>query len=44
MDNPIDLAVVYLKIYFLGMPFNMLYNLPQVSLEELVTPKDHFII
>ncbi len=26
MDNPIDLAVVYLKIYFLGMPFNMLYN------------------
>lgn len=26
MDNPIDLAVVYLKIYFIGMPFNMLYN------------------
>lgn len=26
MDNPIDLAVIYLKIYFLGMPFNMLYN------------------
>ncbi len=26
MSNPIDLAVVYLKIYFIGMPFNMLYN------------------
>lgn len=26
MDNPIDLAVVYLRIYFIGMPFNMLYN------------------
>ncbi len=25
-DNVIDLATVYLKIYFLGMPFNMLYN------------------
>ena len=26
MDNPIPLAVTYLKIYFIGMPFNMLYN------------------
>lgn len=26
MDNPVDLAVVYLRIYFIGMPFNMLYN------------------
>ena len=26
MNNPIDLAVVYLKIYFCGMPFNLLYN------------------
>ncbi len=29
MHSPIDLidlAVIYLKIYFLGMPFNMLYN------------------
>lgn len=26
MDNPISLAVTYLKIYFIGMPFNMLYN------------------
>lgn len=26
MENPIDLAVVYLRIYFIGMPFNMLYN------------------
>lgn len=26
MDNPIELAVTYLKIYFIGMPFNMLYN------------------
>ena len=26
MNNYRSLAVVYLKIYFLGMPFNMLYN------------------
>lgn len=26
MNNPIDLAVTYLRIYFIGMPFNMLYN------------------
>jgi putative MATE family efflux protein len=26
MDNPIELAAVYLKIYFIGLPFNMLYN------------------
>ncbi len=27
MDNPeIDLATTYMRIYFLGMPFNMLYN------------------
>lgn len=26
MNNPIDLAVLYLKIYFCGMPFNLLYN------------------
>lgn len=26
MNNPVKLAVVYLKIYFIGMPFNMLYN------------------
>ena len=26
MQNPIDLAVTYLKIYFIGMPFNMLFN------------------
>ncbi len=27
MDNPVlDLATTYMKIYFLGMPFNMLYN------------------
>ena len=26
MSNPIDLAVIYLKIYFIGLPFNMLYN------------------
>ncbi len=27
MDNPeLDLATVYMRIYFLGMPFNMLYN------------------
>lgn len=25
-DDVIDLATVYLKIYFIGMPFNMLYN------------------
>ncbi len=27
MDNPVlDLATAYMKIYFLGMPFNMVYN------------------
>ncbi len=27
MDNPVlDLASTYMKIYFLGMPFNMIYN------------------
>ncbi len=27
MDNPeLDLATLYMKIYFLGMPFNMIYN------------------
>lgn len=26
MDNPIDLAVKYLKIYFIGLPFNLLFN------------------
>ncbi len=27
MDNPVlDLAATYMKIYFLGMPFNMVYN------------------
>lgn len=26
MNNPLDLAVTYLRIYFIGMPFNMLYN------------------
>jgi len=27
MDNPVlDLATTYMRIYFLGMPFNMIYN------------------
>lgn len=26
MSNDLELSVVYLKIYFLGMPFNMIYN------------------
>lgn len=26
MDNPLSLARVYLRIYFIGMPFNMVYN------------------
>lgn len=26
MSNPLHLAVVYLRIYFCGMPFNLLYN------------------
>lgn len=26
MNNDLELSVVYLKIYFLGMPFNMIYN------------------
>lgn len=26
MSNPLNLAVIYLRIYFCGMPFNLLYN------------------
>lgn len=26
MSNDLELSVIYLKIYFLGMPFNMVYN------------------
>ena len=26
MNNELELSVLYLKIYFLGMPFNMVYN------------------
>lgn len=26
MNNKLELSVVYLKIYFLGMPFNLVYN------------------
>lgn len=26
MNNDLELSVVYLKIYFLGMPFNLVYN------------------
>lgn len=26
MSNPNELAVIYLRIYFIGMPFNLLYN------------------
>ena len=26
MNNELELSVVYLKIYFLGMPFNLVYN------------------
>lgn len=26
MNNPLELSRTYLKIYFLGLPFNMLYN------------------
>ncbi|OLA04540.1 MAG: hypothetical protein BHW12_08840 [Coprobacillus sp. 28_7] len=26
MNNEDPLSVIYLKIYFIGMPFNMLYN------------------
>ena len=26
MNNDLDLSVLYLKIYFLGMPFNLVYN------------------
>lgn len=26
MNNDLELSVLYLKIYFLGMPFNMVYN------------------
>lgn len=26
MSNDLELSVIYLKIYFLGMPFNMIYN------------------
>ncbi len=26
MDNPMELAVKYMKIYFIGMPFSLIYN------------------
>ena len=26
MSNPIELSIVYLRIYFFGLPFNLLYN------------------
>ena len=26
MNNPLDLAVKYMKIYFIGMPFSLVYN------------------
>lgn len=34
-DNVIDLAALYVKIYFAGMPFNMLYNFGSANLRAV---------
>ena len=34
-DNVIDLAAVYMRIYFAGMPFNMLYNFGSANLRAI---------
>ncbi len=42
-DDIIDLAVVYLRIYFLGMPFIMLYNFGSAILRSRGDTKRPFI-
>ncbi len=42
-DDIIDLAVVYLRIYFLGMPFMMLYNFGSAILRSRGDTKRPFI-
>lgn len=42
-DDIIDLAVVYLRIYFLGMPFVMLYNFGAAILRGIGDTKRPFI-
>lgn len=42
-DDVIDLATVYLKIYFLGMPFIMLYNFGSAILRSIGDTKRPFI-
>lgn len=46
MSSPtdvIDLATVYLRIYFLGMPANLLYNFGAAILRAQVTPSGRCI-
>ena len=42
-DDIIDLAVIYLRIYFLGMPFMMLYNFGSAILRSRGDTKRPFI-
>ncbi len=42
-DDIIDLAVIYLRIYFLGMPFIMLYNFGAAILRSMGDTKRPFI-
>ena len=42
-DDIIDLAAVYLRIYFLGMPFMMLYNFGAAILRSIGDTKRPFI-
>ena len=35
MNNPIPLATVYLRIYFIGLPFNLLYNFAAAILRAI---------
>ena len=40
-DNVINLSTLYMKIYFLGMPFFMLYNYGAI-LRAVEIRNDHF--
>ena len=40
-DDIINLAEVYLKIYFIGVPFVMLYNFAAAEVKEIL--KDHLL-
>lgn len=43
-EDVIDLAVLYLRIYLLGMPFIMLYDFGSSILEVRATAEDLFIV